>query len=197
MNRIFIKMSIAIYMLAFVSGPVTAQTGAVEVAIYETGLKAKKNKHDEYFSDKASVMMADGSSKAISKVRVGENVTTCRNGKMITTQVKQVAVFEKPSSLLTAIYLRPVNGMNHANEPLVPALLIEATPHHMVQTSNGKKKMKQLSKNDILYHYEPETGIVSSWKVGLIQTKGRRVNKAYNLETEEGTYLVANMVMAQ
>ena len=116
---------------------------------------------------------------------------------MITTQVKQVAVFEKPSSLLTAIYLRPANGTHHGNEPLVPALLIEATPHHMVQTSNGKKKMKQLCKNDILYHYEPETGIVSSWKVGLIQTKARRVNKAYNLETEEGTYLVANMVMAQ
>jgi len=194
----FIKKRIAICMFAFISGNVMAQNVGSEITRSEPTHKFfKKNKRYKYFSDNASVTMADGSVKAISEVKIGENVKTCRNGKTITTQVKQVEIFEKPSSLLTAVYLRPAEQPKYTNAPLVPALLLEATPHHLVQTSHGKKKMKELSKNDILIHYEPETGVVSSWKVGLIHTKARRVSKAYNLETVDGTYLVANMVMAQ
>ena len=56
--------------------------------------------------------------------------------------------------------------------------------------------MKKLSKRDILYHYEPSTGIVSTWKVGAVQENARRVSRAYNLETEDGTYLVDNVMVA-
>lgn len=156
----------------------------------------KKKKHYKYFSGNAPVTMADGSLKAIEDVKVGENVKTCKNGKSVTTQVKQVEIYESPNSSLTAVYLRPEHEFGD-NTPLVPALLLEATPHHLVQTNRGKKRMKRLSKNDILYHYEPATGVVSTWKVGVIHENARKVKKAYDLTTEEGTYLVDNMVMAQ
>jgi len=164
----------------------------------ETSFKFfKKKNRSEYLSDSASITMADGSIKAISDVKVGENVKTCRNGKSVVTQVKQVEVYDSPNSPLTAVYLRPVYEVKAEHSRLTPALLLEATPHHLVQTNKGKKRMKELSKNDVLYHYEPATGVVSTWKVGVIQTNARKVSKAYNLETVEGTFLVGNMIMAQ
>jgi hypothetical protein len=191
---------IAITLLSFISFGVLAQSDNLltENLKSEATFKVlKKKKHYKYFSESAPVTMADGSTKAIADVKVGENVKTCHNGKSVTTQVMEVDVYERPKSSLTAVYLRPEKDSVTNKNPFVPALLLEATPHHLVQTKKGKKSMKRLSKNDILYHYEPATGIVSTWKVGVIQENARKVSKAYNLKTEEGTYLVDNVIMAQ
>ena len=187
-------------VLSFLSLSALAQsknTSTENVKKENTFKLFKTKNHPEYFSDRASVTMADGSTKAIADVKIGENVKTCRNGKSVVTQVKQVDVYDSPSSSLTAVYLRPVYELKADKSKLTPALLLEATPHHMVQTNKGKKRMKELSKDDVLYHYEPETGVVSTWKVGVIQANARKVSKAYNLETVEGTFLVGNMIMAQ
>ncbi|OJV20184.1 MAG: hypothetical protein BGO21_12465 [Dyadobacter sp. 50-39] len=157
---------------------------------------SKSTKRCKYFPASAPVTMADGSVKSIADVRVGEHVTTCKDGKTAITQVRQIDVFNQPTSPLTAVYLRPVEDQSTPESPIVPALLLEATPHHYVQTNHGKKRMKKLSKKDILYHYEPSTGIVSTWKVGAVQENVRRVSKAYNLETVDGTYLVDNVMVA-
>ena len=194
-----IYKSAAITILTFLSINLLAQSENTisDKVKSETSFKIfRKKDQAKYFSDKAPVTMADGSTKAIADIKVGENVKTCRNGKSVTTQVKQVDVYEKPNSSLTAVYLRPVYDQAISSK-LVPSLLIEATPDHLVQTNKGKKRMKQLSKNDVLYHYEPSTGVVSTWKVGVIHANARKVNKAYDLVTEDGTYLVDNMVMAQ
>ena len=157
---------------------------------------SKSTKRCKYFSANAPVTMADGSLKSIADVRVGEHVKTCKDGKTTSTQVRQIDVFNQPTSPLTAVYLRPAEGNATSGSPIVPALLLEATPYHLVQTNHGRKRMKKLSKKDILYHYEPSTGIVSSWKVGAVQQNARRVSKAYNLETVDGTYLVDNVMVA-
>lgn len=159
---------------------------------------AKEKKRYKYFCASASVTMADGTLKPIRDVQVGEKVKTCHKGKSITTKVKGVEVFYNPDAALTAVYLRPAKDKPAQNEtwPLVPAVLLEATPHHQVQTDKGNKAMKQLSKNDILYHVEPETGEVSSWKVGLVKTNARKVETAYNLTTEEGSYLIENVIVS-
>ncbi|MBE9464826.1 hypothetical protein ACFP1I_17600 [Dyadobacter subterraneus] len=159
---------------------------------------AKEKKRYKYFCATANVTMADGTSKPIHEVKVGEEVRTCHKGKSITTQVKGVEVFYNPDAALTAVYLRPAKENTAKSEsfPLVPAVLLEATPHHQVQTDKGNKAMKQLSKNDILYHVEPETGEVSSWKVGVVQTNARKVEKAYNLTTKEGSYIVENVIVS-
>jgi hypothetical protein len=159
---------------------------------------AKDKKKDRYFCASATVTMADGTQKAIRDVRVGEKVKTCHNGKSFSTEVKEVEVYQCPDASLTAVYLRPVKEKiirGNAAWPMVPALLLEATPQHQVQTNKGNKTMKQLSKNDILYHYESETGEVSKWKVGVVQTNARKVDTAYNLTTEEGSYLVENVIV--
>jgi hypothetical protein len=173
------------------------EIAAVSSIQSEATIKISKNKRRcKYFSANAPVTMADGSVKSIAEVRVGEHVKTCKDGKSAVTQVKQIDVYNQPNSSLTAVYLRPVEENKSDETPIVPALLLEATPHHRVQTNRGRKRMKKLSKNDILYHYEPATGIVSSWKVGAVKENARRVSRAYNLETEEGTYLIDNVMVA-
>ncbi|WP_035360175.1 hypothetical protein [Dyadobacter alkalitolerans] len=187
-------------VLAILSLNLAAQTDmptADNVKSEVTIKVSKKSKRHKYFSDNAPVTMADGSVKSIADVKVGEHVKTCKGGKSMATQVRQIYVYNKPDFSLTAIYLRPAEGIANYDPKMIPALLLEATPNHRVQTSKGKKRLKQLSKNDILYHYEPSTGIVSSWKVGAVKQNARIVSKAYNLETEDGTYLVDNVMVAQ
>ena len=187
-------------VLAILSLNLVAQTNittADNVKSEVTIKVSKKSKRHKYFSDNAPVTMADGSVKSIADVKVGEHVKTCKGGKSMATQVRQIDVYNKPDFSLTAIYLRPAEGIANYDPKMIPALLLEATPNHRVQTSKGKKRLKQLSKNDILYHYEPSTGIVSSWKVGAVKQNARIVSKAYNLETEDGTYLVDNVMVAQ
>jgi hypothetical protein len=187
-------------ILSFFSLNLIAQTDNVTTVNVKSELTikvSKKTKRHKYFSDNAPVTMADGSVKSIADVKVGEHVRTCKGGKSMATQVKQIDVYNKPDFSLTAIYLRPAETIASSNPNKVPALLLEATPNHRVQTNRGKKRLKKLGKNDILYHYEPSTGIVSSWKVGAVKENARVVSKAYNLETEDGTYLVDNVMVAQ
>ncbi|GGN01754.1 hypothetical protein GCM10010967_40300 [Dyadobacter beijingensis] len=188
-TSIFSLLSLTVFAQAEIAAVSSIQSQA-------TIRMAKSTKRCKYFSASAPVTMADGTVKSIADVRVGEHVKTCKDGKTATTQVRQIDVFNQPTSLLTAVYLRPVVDEASADSPMVPALLLEATPHHKVQTNRGRKRMKRLSKNDILYHYEPSTGIVSSWKVGAVQQNARRVSKAYNIETVDGTYLVDNVMVA-
>lgn len=190
---------LTISIFSLLSLTVFAQTEVTAVSSIQsqaTIRMAKSTKRCKYFSANAPVTMADGSLKSIADVRVGEHVKTCKDGKTTTTQVRQIDVFNQPTSPLTAVYLRPAEDNATSGSPIVPALLLEATPNHFVQTNHGRKRMKKLSKKDILYHYEPSTGIVSSWKVGAVQENARRVSKAYNLETVEGTYLVDNVMVA-
>ncbi|TLU99300.1 hypothetical protein [Dyadobacter luticola] len=157
---------------------------------------SEKKKRYTYFPANAPVTMADGTTKSIAEVKIGEHVRTCKDGKSTVTQVKQIDVYNQPASTLTALYLRPADAKNDRESQHAPALLLEATPHHLVQTKRGKKRMDKLSKRDILYHYEPATGLVSTWKVGAVQANARKVSKAYNLATVDGTYLVDNVMVA-
>jgi hypothetical protein len=152
-------------------------------------------KNGRYFPANATVTMADGTIKEIANVQVGEYVQTLEKGRSIITQVKQIDVYNHPSSALTAVYLRPVQGTSASNGSRAQALLLEVTPYHHVQTGKGRKRIKNLSRKDVLFHFEPATGGLSAWKVGAIQENARKVNKAYNLKTELGTYLVENVVV--
>ncbi|NIJ53212.1 Hint domain-containing protein [Dyadobacter arcticus] len=184
------------FLLIF-SFSVSAQTEIDNVQSEVTIKVSEKQKRYTYFSGNAPVTMADGSTKSMADIKIGEHVKTYKDGKSTSTQVKQIDVYNQPKSTLTAVYLRPAHEKRALKgQTVVPALLLEATPDHLVQTKRGKKRMNKLSKRDILYHYEPLTGIVSSWKVGAVKENARRISKAYNLATVDGTYLVDNVMVA-
>lgn len=195
------RKTIIIPLLSLLSCMAMAQADRGPTADLRTRIARKvapkEKKQYKYFCANATVTMADGSEKPIREVKVGEKVKTCHAGKSAATEVKGVEVYHNPDAALTAVYLRPVNETAIGDTwPLVPALLLEATPHHQVTTDKGNKTMKQLSKNDVLYHYEPSTGKVSSWKVGIVHTNARKVETAYNLTTEDGSYLIENVLVS-
>lgn len=189
------KISLYPALLAISFLSLFAQTGISACTGTEPFHFLRKNKGGRFFSANAAVTMADGSIRRIADVKVGEHVQSCKGGKSMTTEVKHVDVYDKPASALTAVYLKPA-GKKAEQQTMIPAILLEAAPQHYVQTRHGKKRMRKLSKNDILYRYEPLTGVVSSWKVGLVQENARKVSKAYNLETADGTFLVGNVMVA-
>jgi hypothetical protein len=195
------RKTFMIPFLSLLSFTAMAQVDKGATADLRTGItrkiSAKEKKQYKYFCANAIVTMADGTEKPIREVKVGEKVKTCHEGKSASTEVKGVEVYHNPDAALTAVYLRPVNETIAAETwPLVPALLLEATPHHQVTTDKGNKTMKQLAKNDVLYHYEPSTGKVSSWKVGIVHTNARKVETAYNLTTADGSYLIENVLVS-
>ncbi len=160
----------------------------------ETAIKlmAAKNKKGRFLTPNAAITMADGTQKTIANVKLGDQVITYSHGKSVFTEVNEIAIYDNPSSLLTTVYLRPAND-NHVT---VPAIILEATPHHKVQTISGKKRMKKLTKKDVLYHYDHETGHLTTWKVGAVKTNSKRVSKAYDLKTNDGTFIVDNLMVA-
>ena len=144
-----------------------------------------------------SVKMADGSTRSIAAVQVGDAVVAYVNDQITTTLVQQVDKLENVGASLTQLYLRPVDELtaSRSSWPMVPALLLEATPCHPVQTTAGRKRVEELVKGDVLYCYEAATGAVSAWKVGLIQANAGKLNTGYNLITETGSYLAENVVV--
>ncbi|GAB3175857.1 hypothetical protein [Telluribacter humicola] len=149
------------------------------------------------FPEHVSVKMADGSTKSISTVQAGDTVIAYANKQITTTLVRQVDKLENMGTALTQLYLRPVDELTASRNswPLVPALLLEATPCHPVQTATGRKRVEELIKGDVLYCYEPATGAVSAWKVGLIQANAGKLDTGYTLITDTGSYLVENVVV--
>ncbi|WP_247232980.1 hypothetical protein [Telluribacter sp. SYSU D00476] len=163
----------------------------------DTASKAPDQLELHCLPEHVSVKMANGRTKSISAVQAGDTVITYANDQITTTLVQQVDKLENIGTALTQLYLRPVDELaaSRSSWPMVPALLLEATPCHPVQTTAGRKRVEELVKGDVLYCYESATGSVSAWKVGLIQVNAGKLSTGYNLITETGTYLAENVVV--
>jgi hypothetical protein len=148
------------------------------------------------FPENIAVTMADGNAKRISDIRPGESICSVKSGRVITDCIRKVESSDSSGAWLTALYLKPVDEAAASRDtwPLVPAQLVETAPTLTVTTAKGPKRVSQLKKGDILYRYEPATGQLSAWQVGIVQRKARWVNTLYALVTEEGSDLLENMI---
>jgi hypothetical protein len=155
---------------------------------------AHRNQH--YVSEDASVVMADGSPRKISELVPGDPIRCIKAGMVATTRIREVDHLKRSKSWLTALYLRPVEKKvaNQVIWPLVPALLLEAAPTLSVTTPLGPKLIGELRKGDVVYRYDPATQNVGAWEVGIVKRKSRRTESLYSLVTENGAFLLENMV---
>ncbi|PWJ55586.1 hypothetical protein CLV98_11362 [Dyadobacter jejuensis] len=158
----------------------------------KSGTKVERNsRRGPFLSASSQITLANGTMKSLEELEIGEELTTCRNGKKVVTSVQKITVFENPSAKLVSVYLHP----DQQEMKMVPALLLEATRYHKVETNHGRKKIKKLTKDDTLYHFDPETGLVTSWKVGLIKHHTRSTPKAFNITTADGSFWVDNLIV--
>lgn len=178
-------------LVFFISLSVQAQQTSPDSAI--------KENTQFHFPENVTITMADGNGKRISEIKPGEPIRCVKGGKVTTNCIQKVESIENTGTWLTALYLKPVDEQAFSRDtwPLVPALLLESAPTLTVTTPDGPKTVSQLKKGDVLYRYEPTTQQISTWKVGIVQRKARRANTMYSLVTEEGSYLLENMVASE
>ncbi|QDK83019.1 hypothetical protein EXU85_32190 [Spirosoma sp. KCTC 42546] len=163
----------------------------------EEGSGKKKEEYNFCFAADASVTMADGSSKTISTVAIGDvvlgyNATT---KTLIPTHVTRVDTHAGDFAL-AGVWLTPVNELTADNRSAMTApTLLEATANHPVLTATGRKALGDVNAGEVLYRYDASSTTVSAYKVVRIEKAVRAVKSVYNLVTESGAYLVGETVV--
>ncbi|GAB3688129.1 hypothetical protein GCM10027592_02600 [Spirosoma flavus] len=160
----------------------------------EGGAK-KKEEYNFCFAPTAPVTLADGSSKPISTVQVGDvimgyNVVT---KSLAPTNVTRVDM-HKGNFALASVWLAPTQELtaNTRNNPAT-LTLVEATANHPVLTATGQKQLGNVTTGDILYRME--NGKSVTYRVVSVEKSVRSVNTVYNLSTESGAYLVHETIV--
>ena len=190
------RLRLIFFFLFLVSVATQAQQPGVKA---HTAIDPNATRAQFHFPGNVTITMADGHHKLISEIQAGEPIRCVKGGKVTTDCIQKVESIQNSGTWLTALYLKPVDELAFSRDtwPLVPALLLETAPTLTVTTPEGPKTVSQLKKGDVLYRYEPTTQQVSTWKVGIVQRKARRVNTMYALVTDEGAYLLENMVASE
>jgi hypothetical protein len=163
----------------------------------EEGSGKKKEEYNFCFAADAPVTMADGSSKTISTVAVGDVVLgyDTKTKTLIPTQVTRVDTHAGDFTL-AGVWLTPVNELTADNRTALTApTLLEATANHPVLTATGRKVLGDVKAGEVLYRYDASSTTVSAYKVVRTEKAVRAVKSVYNLATESGAYLVGETVV--
>ena len=163
----------------------------------EGGAK-KKEEYNFCFAPDAPVTLADGSSKEISKLAVGDVVLgySAQTRTFEPAPITKVDQHTSPDFALTGVWLSAVSELTADTRmaPTAPTLL-EATANHPVLTATGRKALGDVKADDILYRYERGTNQVAAYRVVRVEQKTRSVKTVYNLTTKSGAYLVGETIV--
>ncbi|GAB4048173.1 Hint domain-containing protein [Spirosoma litoris] len=168
----------------------------------EEGSGKKKEEYNFCFAPDAPVTLADGSSKAISDVAVGDVVLgyDAKTKTLMPTHVTRVDTHQNTEGefTLAGVWIT-ANELTADNRPALSApILVEATANHPVLTASGestpeRKALGEVKTGDVMYRYE--NGKVVAYNVVKTEKAVRSVKRVYNLVTESGAYLVGETVV--
>ena len=162
-------------------------------------MKGKEEDKYEYcFPATAQVSMADGSSKNISEVKVGDKVlsyNTLSKKSQITT-VQKVQIHEnKQFDIFRILLIDPTQSMTASLGVKYNLKALEATANHPILTDKGMVKMGDLKVGNQVYVFDNETNTFRNHKIFITQPSNSKVSKVYNLLTEKENYLVNSVVV--
>ncbi|MVM29478.1 hypothetical protein GO755_05500 [Spirosoma sp. HMF4905] len=168
----------------------------------EEGSGKKKEEYNFCFAPDAPVTMADGSSKNISDLAVGDIILgyDAKTKTLTPTHVTRVDAHQstEPSGdfALAGVWLSSVNELTADNRNALTApTLVEATANHPVLTATGRKAFGEVKAGDVMYRYDAATKSVIAYKVVQTEKSVRSVKSVYNLITESGAYLIGETVV--
>jgi len=163
-----------------------------------TPVVAKEGEKIEYcFPAEAQVALADGTTKAISEVKTGEQLLCVdeKTGQANLTTVQAVQIHNQKSFSLTR--LRLVDPASLETVCLENAwslgTTLEATANHPVMTTTGRKALGEVKVGEHLLSLE--NGSLKAYRVFTATLEARSVNAVYNLVTDRDTYLVNGLVV--
>jgi len=163
----------------------------------DDGGSKKKEEYNFCFAPDAPVTMADGSSKNISDVAVGDSVLGYdeANKTLVPTAVTQLDTHQGNFDM-AGVWLSATNDVTaDTRSALTAPVLLEATANHPIMTAAGRKALGDVKAGDVLYRYDPTTNGVTTYHVVQTQKVIRSVKNVYNLATQSGAYLVDQTVV--
>ena len=163
----------------------------------EGGAK-KKEEYNFCFAADAPITMADGTSKKISEINIGDVVLgyDVKTKALTPTYVTNVTIHGNRDFRLVGAWLSPSSELTaDTRTTLTAPILLEATANHPVLTATGKKALGDLKTGDVLYRYDPAMNAVAAFNVVQLEKGIRSVKTVYNLSTESGAYMVGETVV--
>ena len=157
----------------------------------------KKEEYNFCFGPLAPVTLADGSTKAIAQVAVGDHVMAYNRATntVVPTRVMSVQKHDGQFALI-GVWTLPVNELSaDVLGHVTPPTLLEATQNHPVLTATGRKELGNVAVGETLYRYE--NGRLQPHRVIGTGTTGGRPTTVYSLTTQRGTYLIDGMVVLE
>ncbi len=165
----------------------------IGMASGSTGASTTGNKtdYDVCFPASALVTLADGTTKAISQISAGEKVAsynTATQSIEIAT-VQEVQTHEGKGYAIATVLAANETVTAGLNIQTAQIVSLQATPNHPVLTQQGRKALRDVQTNDLLYVYDAASGEFHSFKVYATQNAAT-VGKVYNLVTDKGNFLI-------
>lgn len=155
----------------------------------------KKEEYNFCFAPDAPVTLADGSSKKIGEVAVGDVVMgyDAQTKSLTPTPVTRVDAHSGEFALV-GVWMAPVDELAANNQQTLTApTLLEATANHPVLTASGRKSLGDVSLGEVLYR--SENNRVIAYKVVQIEKATRSVKSVLTLATQSGAYFVSGTVV--
>jgi Hint module len=157
----------------------------------------KKEEYNFCFGPLAPVILANGNTKTIEQVTVGEQIMAYDLVKkaIVPTRVMGTQKHEGQFALV-GVWTMPVNELSaDMLNQVTPPTLLEATENHPVLTATGRKNMSDVTVGETLYRYE--NGRLQPHRVIGTGTTGQRPTTVYSLTTQQGSYLIDGMVVLE
>ncbi len=163
-----------------------------------TPVVAKEGEKIEYcFPAEAQVTLADGTTKAISEVKMGELLLSFneKTGQTERTTVQAVQVHNQKTYHLTRLRLVDPASLETVRLDNAWSLgtTLEATANHPVLTTAGRKTLGEVAVGEHLLLLE--NGTFKKYRVFTATSDARSVSAVYNLVTDRDTYLVNGLVV--
>lgn len=155
--------------------------------------------NDICFTGTMQVSMANGSTKQMQNIKVGDEVITVDHGTgaATTIRVKELAVHEEKNYALTEIIIIHAEEEIQNNVHLVHlrSRILNATPNHPVMTSAGRKELGKVETGEEILSFNTEANRYEPFIVWNVRNKVDGVQKVYNIVADSGETVVVNGVM--
>ncbi|HTL07806.1 MAG TPA: Hint domain-containing protein [Chitinophagaceae bacterium] len=154
---------------------------------------------DICFPGDEEVLMADGSRKKISTVQKGDRVVSINpvTHRASAELVTGLAMHEAKNYAITRLVLLAATAKKTvgAEETILSAKELNATPNHPVLTNKGQRKMSEIKEGDEILCLDAKTGRYERYSVWVKTEQAGGLQKVYNIETSRGSNFVVNEVM--
>jgi hypothetical protein len=153
--------------------------------------------NDICFTGDQFVNLVNGQSKLLKDILTGDQIisfdTQTQQEKVIV--VKELLVHTAKNYAITQLTL--IKDQIDGNNIILQSKVVKATPNHPMQTSNGDKKMGEITIGEGVLCLNAETGKMEEFKVLLQKEFTEGMQKIYNIEANAGTTLFLNGVMVK